>query len=147
MLDVTIETKVTTWAPPIRNGITIEVPQWNMNGPQWIAPKHCDLPQTLAPLINRNNISFVNSLRFPEQYCEIKNLMTGKRQPGCGYMVRMSIMLVMIKTSLLLLIRARELVDDIEFMLSKVHNITTFAGSMMWSSLCNTLLPSMETTN
>ena len=85
-------------------------------------------PQALrsAPNLGTpNNISFVNCLRFPERCCEIKNLMTGKRRPGRGYMVGTSIVSVTIKTSLLLLIRARELADDIEFTSSKVHNITT----------------------
>ena len=51
--------------------------------------------------------------------------MTGRRQPGSD------VVSVKVKTSLLLLIRARELADDNEFTSTKVHNISTFAGSMM----------------
>ena len=46
-------------------------------------------------------------------------------------MMRTSIVSVKVtdKTSLLLLVRARKLADDSEFTSTKVHNISTFAGS------------------
>ena len=45
--------------------------------------------------------------------------------------IRTSIVSVTAETSLLLLIRARELADESEFTLTKVHNISTFVGSVM----------------